>query len=109
MTDHLLRRDFVLRLAATGAAFGLAPSREMFSATNAGDPFVLPTTDDDAAIFAAARQRFLFPTSVTYCNPGTLGATPPTNAPIAIQFTPAHFPRTRYRSSTSNTRLLNTQ
>lgn len=76
MTDHLLRRDFVVRLAATGAAFGLAPSREMFSATNAGDPFVLSTTDDDAAIFAAARQRFHFPTSVTYCNTGTLGAIP---------------------------------
>jgi len=32
--------------------------------------------EDEAAVFAAARTRFLFPTSVTYCNTGTLGAIP---------------------------------
>ncbi len=32
--------------------------------------------DPDAKVFAAARKQFLFPTSVTYCNTGTLGASP---------------------------------
>ncbi len=30
----------------------------------------------DADVFAAARRRLLFPESVTYCNTGTLGASP---------------------------------
>jgi hypothetical protein len=39
-------------------------------------PFVVSPADDDAAVMAAARKRFLFPTTVTYCNTGTLGAIP---------------------------------
>src|SRR5512138_2725765 len=30
----------------------------------------------DAEVFAAARKRLLFPDTVTYCNTGTLGASP---------------------------------
>ena len=64
------RRDFIAQLAASGFAAGMLP------ALARAEPFALPRTDDDAAIFAAARKRFLFPTSVTYCNTGTLGAIP---------------------------------
>jgi len=32
--------------------------------------------DSDDAVFAAARRQFLFPEDVTYCNTGTLGASP---------------------------------
>lgn len=36
-----------------------------------------PASDgSDAAVFAEARRHFLFPESVTYCNTGTLGASP---------------------------------
>jgi isopenicillin-N epimerase len=78
MTSPLPRRDFLARLSASGfAASGLAaafvPGFDPFAAVA---PHPLPRTDDDAALFAAARQRFLFPTSVTYCNTGTLGAIP---------------------------------
>ena len=31
---------------------------------------------DDAAVFAAAREHFLIPAGVAYCNTGTLGASP---------------------------------
>ena len=76
MTDHLPRRDFLTRLAATGFVAGITPPRDVISGMVSSDTFTLPATDDDAAIFAAARARFLFPTSVTYCNTGTLGAIP---------------------------------
>lgn len=76
MTDHLPRRDFFTRLAATGFAAGFAPSLEVLSGIVPRDRFTLPVAADDAAVFAAARKRFLFPTSVTYCNTGTLGAIP---------------------------------
>jgi selenocysteine lyase/cysteine desulfurase len=39
-------------------------------------PFSPAASEPDAAVFAAARKRFLFPEDVTYCNTGTLGATP---------------------------------
>ena len=75
MTDRLARREFLSRLAVTGVAAGMLPTLDLPSLASSA-PFVLPVTDDDAAIFAAARKRFLFPTSVTYCNTGTLGAIP---------------------------------
>jgi selenocysteine lyase/cysteine desulfurase len=76
MTDHLPRRDFLTGLATAGFAAGITPSLDVLSGTVPRDSFTLPVTDDDAALFAAARTRFLFPTSVTYCNTGTLGAIP---------------------------------
>jgi isopenicillin-N epimerase len=35
-----------------------------------------PPPDSDAAVFAAARREFLFPTNIAYCQTGTLGASP---------------------------------
>lgn len=73
------RRQFLSQLAASGVlAAGVVPSWR-FDAPNGladGEPF-MPTADDtDAGVFAAARKQFLFPTNVTYCNTGTLGASP---------------------------------
>lgn len=76
MTSYLGRRGFLSQIATTGLAAGLVPSLDMVSRRLPNEPFVLPLLDDDAAVFAAARKRFLFPTSVTYCNTGTLGAIP---------------------------------
>ena len=76
MPDCLARRDFLTRLAATGFAAGVAPSLDAAARMLSDEPFVLPVSDDDDAVFAAARARFLFPASVTYCNTGTLGAIP---------------------------------
>jgi len=76
MRNLLARRAFLSSLAATGFAAGFAPSADAASRMLADEPFVVPAGDDDAALFAAARTRFLFPTSVTYCNTGTLGAIP---------------------------------
>ncbi len=78
MSSPLPRRDFLARLSASGvAASGLAAAFVPGFDPFAGRPSPpLPRTDDDAALFAAARQRFLFPPSVTYCNTGTLGAVP---------------------------------
>ena len=73
MPPFIARRDFLSRLAATGFAAGLAPLPDAASRMLTDDPFVLPVSDDDAVVFAAARTRFLFPTDVTYCNTGTLG------------------------------------
>jgi hypothetical protein len=72
------RRDFLTRAARSGAAFGVLP---FLAGLDAGaDPapgaFTASPEDPDAAVFAAARKQFLFPTSVTYCNTGTLGASP---------------------------------
>ncbi|MFN8669546.1 MAG: aminotransferase class V-fold PLP-dependent enzyme [Gemmatimonadaceae bacterium] len=93
MTDQLPRRDFLTRLAATSFAAGFAPPLAasalpslgglMGAAT--GDAFTLPPSDDDEAVFAAARKRFLFPTSVTYCNTGTLGAIPKDVMDVVVQ------------------------
>ena len=38
--------------------------------------FAPAASEPDAAVFAAARREFLFPENVTYCNTGTLGASP---------------------------------
>jgi hypothetical protein len=70
MPDLLARRAFLSSLAATGFAAGFAPSADAASQMLAEEPFVLPAGDDDTALFAAARARFLFPTSVTNCHTG---------------------------------------
>lgn len=80
MSDELPRRDFLARLtAATGVAAYFTPlsasALEVLSRA-ASPAFALPAAQDDGAIFAAARKRFYFPPSVTYCNTGTLGASP---------------------------------
>jgi isopenicillin-N epimerase len=76
MQSFVARRAFLSRLAATGFAAGFMPMPGVASEALADEPFLVPAGDDDAAVFAAARKRFLFPTDVTYCNTGTLGAIP---------------------------------
>ena len=70
------RRGFLSQLAATGVAAGMVPSLGFATRTFPDEPFVVLPEEDDAKVFAAARKRFLFPTSITYCNTGTLGAIP---------------------------------
>ena len=75
--ESLHRRRFLLQ----SAALGLAP---VFPASRLGlsrppsprSPFRPSADDPDAHVFAAARGRLLFPEDVTYCNTGTLGASP---------------------------------
>lgn len=81
MSEPANRRQFLAQLAASGAlASGVLPALG-HAATPPADtidatPF-LPSADDaDDKVFAAARKQFLFPTTVTYCNTGTLGASP---------------------------------
>jgi isopenicillin-N epimerase len=80
MTHSVDRRHFLTGIAATGLVAGAAPALVAFGRTDgnaaAPGPFAPATDEADAAVFAAARQQFLFPTSVTYCNTGTLGASP---------------------------------
>jgi isopenicillin-N epimerase len=76
MTDSLARRGFLAQLAASGLAAGMVPSFDVAARVAGDEPFEITAEDDDAKVFAAARKRFLFPTSVTYCNTGTLGAIP---------------------------------
>src|SRR6476619_3834277 len=76
----LERREFLKRTALSGLALGTMPSLglalrgEPDAAPPA--PFAPSAEDADASVFAAARKQLLFPTSVTYCNTGTLGASP---------------------------------
>src|SRR5262245_22812294 len=71
------RRDFLKRTALSGLALGTAPllGRTIGEPADA-TPFAPSVEEPDAAVFAAARKQFLFPTSVTYCNTGTLGGSP---------------------------------
>lgn len=73
MTDRFGRRSFLTRMAVPGVVAGLAPA--LARAAEAG-PFAPLQNGSDAQVFAEARKHFLFPTSVTYCNTGTLGASP---------------------------------
>jgi selenocysteine lyase/cysteine desulfurase len=86
-TDLPARRQFLSQLAASGAvAAGLIPAigrpafgHPVFGALATDDrpePFSPNAQDTDAKVFANARKQFLFPTTVTYCNTGTLGASP---------------------------------
>lgn len=72
------RRDFLTTLAALPvmqAALGRAEAAG--SDLPSTPPPVAPLAgDEDAAIFARLRADLQFPTDVTYCNTGTLGAVP---------------------------------
>jgi isopenicillin-N epimerase len=84
MTQPVGRRDFLSRLTLSGLAAGVAPfaGRSLrgggWPQPNASEIEALHVAPDDPddKVFAAARRQFLFPTSVTYCNTGTLGASP---------------------------------
>ena len=73
------RREFLSQLGAAGVlASGVVPSFPFDAPRGLIDdaPFAPNADDTDAKVFAAARKQFLFPTNVTYCNTGTLGASP---------------------------------
>lgn len=68
------RRKFL----TTGAAglLGASLFQTRGSAADTVQPFTPRPDDTDENVFAEARKQFLFPTSVTYGNTGTLGACP---------------------------------
>jgi selenocysteine lyase/cysteine desulfurase len=66
------RRRF-LSTAVPGLMFGTAPAAKALSSEAA---FVPDAQANDVSVFAAAREHFLIPAGVTYCNTGTLGASP---------------------------------
>ena len=66
------RRRF-LSTAVPGLMFGAAPAAKVLSREAA---FVPDAQANDASVFAAAREHFLIPAGVAYCNTGTLGASP---------------------------------
>lgn len=76
---RLSRRRFLTQSTIAGA-IGLMPGRTVFGQSQPPAPSLAPFApaagDPDAAVFAAARKRLLFPETVTYCNTGTLGASP---------------------------------
>ncbi len=79
MSDLPDRRQFLSQLAASSVlAAGIVPSLESFAPRVIRDdrPFAPRADEADAKVFADARKQFLFPTNVTYCNTGTLGASP---------------------------------
>jgi isopenicillin-N epimerase len=78
MAQGFGRRDLLRRIAQAGLVVGFAPSVALARQFPAPDnhPFVPHPGDPDDAVFAAARKQFLFPVDVTYCNTGTLGASP---------------------------------
>ena len=84
MTDHLPRRDFFARLAATSFAAGFAPSLaglpSLERLTGTGDRFTLPAAGDDAAIFAAARTSGRFASAAK-----SRASAPPRRPPHAPQ------------------------
>ena len=67
------RRDFFSLLAVPGLVLGASPAAKALTRTPAFEP---DPQADDAAVFAAAREQFLIPAGVAYCNTGTLGASP---------------------------------
>ena len=79
---RLDRRDFLSRLAGAAAVAGTAsPALDLLGlfpapAATPGSVFRPALSDPDAAVFAEARKHFLIPKGVTYCNTGTLGASP---------------------------------
>lgn len=77
MAESVGRRAF---LSLSGGALAVAATPAGLRAAGSGDParhrFTLRSGAPDPEIFAAARREFLFPTNVTYCNTGTLGAMP---------------------------------
>jgi isopenicillin-N epimerase len=67
------RRRFLSALAVPGLMLGAAPA---VKALYRGTAFTPDAQADDAAVFSAAREHFLIPAGVAYCNTGTLGASP---------------------------------
>jgi len=67
------RRRFLSTFVAPGLLLGAAPSLTAIARAAA---FAPDPKADDAAVFAAAREHFLIPEGVAYCNTGTLGASP---------------------------------
>lgn len=65
-TARITRRGFLSRSSLAAATVMAAP-RDLFRPAPG---------QADAEVFAAARRHFLFPESITYCNTGTLGASP---------------------------------
>jgi len=76
------RRGFLTRAAGSAAAVAIAsPTLDVLAAlpepaATPGSVFRPGFAESDAAIFAEARKHFLIPKGVTYCNTGTLGASP---------------------------------
>src|SRR5215216_5769921 len=76
------RRGFLSRLAGYAAAVGImSPAVDLLAlfpgpAATPGSIFSPNLAEPDAALFAEARKHFLIPKGVTYCNTGTLGASP---------------------------------
>ena len=79
---ELDRRGFLSRIATSAMVAGSAsPALNMLAlfpapAATPGSVFRPGVAESDAAIFAEARKHFLIPKGVTYCNTGTLGASP---------------------------------
>lgn len=67
------RRSFLSTFAVPGLFLGAAPGLQALTRTA---PFVPDAQASNAAVFAAAREHFLIPPGVAYCNTGTLGASP---------------------------------
>ena len=77
---RLCRCRFLAQSALAGAV-GLVPVRAAFEQSPPPQSvpparFAPAAAEPDAAVFAAARKRLLFPETITYCNTGTLGASP---------------------------------
>ena len=79
---RLDRRGFLSRVATSAAVAGAAaPALDLLAvfpapAATPGSVFRPGPSEPDAALFAEARKHFLIPRDVTYCNTGTLGASP---------------------------------
>ncbi len=65
------RRSFLTALASVPL---VAHAARLGASTST--PGQAPAAASDAEVFAAARRQFLMPVDVTYCNTGTLGASP---------------------------------
>jgi selenocysteine lyase/cysteine desulfurase len=66
------RRSFLANLAIPGILWTALPADR----ASAAALFEPQPGADDAAVFAAARGQFHIPAGVSYCNTGTLGASP---------------------------------
>lgn len=73
MANRLGRRAFLSRVAVPGVAASVAPQ---LAWARTGGLFLPAQSASDAEVFAEARQHFLIPSGVAYCNTGTLGASP---------------------------------
>lgn len=67
------RRRFLSTLAVPGL---LISTTTVVNALTRTAAFVPDASADEEAVFAAAREHFLIPPGVAYCNTGTLGASP---------------------------------